>query len=150
MLSTACRQYLAWRDYGLIDADVVLAVNVSAELVSSAGLLASVRQLIEERGMPPTCLELEFSETALMLDDRVFDDLLVALKNLGVRVVIDDVGQGRSTIQSLTRRPVDVLKIDLNCLRGVVDNPSRSGHGKSDHRPGHEPWDAGGCRRGRE
>ncbi|AWN17792.1 bifunctional diguanylate cyclase/phosphodiesterase [Salinisphaera sp. LB1] len=124
VLSSACRQYLAWRDYGLIDADVVLAVNVSAELVSSAGLLASVRRLIDERGMPPGCLELEFSESALILDNRVFDDLLAALKNLGVRVVIDDVGRGRSTLQSLTRRPVDVLKIDLNCLRGVVDNPS--------------------------
>lgn len=124
VLASACRQYLAWRDYGLIDADVVLAVNVSAELVSSAGLLASVRRLIDKQGMPPGCLELEFSETALVLDDRVFDDLLVALKNLGVRVVIDDVGRGRSTLQSLTRRPVDVLKIDLNCLRGVVDNPN--------------------------
>ncbi|KEZ77567.1 putative bifunctional diguanylate cyclase/phosphodiesterase [Salinisphaera hydrothermalis] len=124
VLTSACRQYLAWRDYGLIDADTVLAVNVSAHLVSSAGLLASVRRLLDERGMPPACLELEFSEAAVILDDRVFDDLLAALKNLGVRVVIDDVGRGRSTLQSLTRRPVDVLKIDQNCLRGVVDNPN--------------------------
>ncbi|HET7312954.1 GGDEF domain-containing response regulator [Salinisphaera sp.] len=124
VLSSACCQYLAWRDYGLIDTDVVLAVNVSAERVSSAGLLASVRRLIDERGMPPACLELEFSEAALDLDNRVFDDLLAALKNLGVRVVIDDVGRGRSTIRSLTGRAVDVLKIDLDCLRGVVDNPN--------------------------
>lgn len=74
--------------------------------------------------MPPANLELEFSETAVILDNQVFDDLLAALKNLGVRVVMDDVGRGRSTLQSLARRPVDVLKIDLDCLRGVVDNPA--------------------------
>lgn len=124
VLASACRQYLAWRDYGLLDTGVVLAVNVSAELVSGAGLLASVRHAIDDCGMPAACLELEFSEAALILDNRVFDDLLVALKNLGVRVVIDDVGRGSSTLQSLTRRPVDVLKIDLDCLRGVVDNPN--------------------------
>lgn len=124
VLSSACRQFLVWDDAGLINADVVLAVNVSAELVSGAGLLASVRRLIDELGMPPARLALEFSETSLILDNRVFDDLLAALKKLGVRVVIDDVGRGRSTLQSLTRRPVDALKIDLDCLRGVVDNPT--------------------------
>lgn len=124
VLASACHQYLVWRDYGMIDADVVLAVNVSAELVSSADLLTTVRRQIDERGMPPANLELEFSETALILDNRVFDDLLAALKALGVRIVIDDVGRGRTTLRSLTRRPVDVLKIDLGCLRGVVDNPA--------------------------
>lgn len=124
VLSSACLQYMAWRDYGLIDSDVVLAVNISAELVSSARLLDSVRRLIDERGIPPACLELEFSEAAFIVENRIFDDLVAALKNLGVRVVIDDVGRGRSTLQSLTRQSVDVLKIDENCLRGVVDNPS--------------------------
>lgn len=121
-LYTACGQYLAWRDAGVIDNDVVLAVNVSSQHARDEDFLPMVRQLLEQLAMPPDLLELEFTENALMLGPDDSNPLVEQLKGLGVQVVIDDFGKGYSSLSYLTRLPVDSLKIDLSFLRGVADN----------------------------
>lgn len=123
VLETAVRQYGIWRECDLLAADVVLAVNVSASLDSSEHLIKAVTRAIDELHMPAANLELEFSEARVRPETGGFDELLERLKNLGLRVVIDDIGCGHSTLESFARRPVDVLKIDSKCLQGVVDNP---------------------------
>jgi diguanylate cyclase (GGDEF)-like protein len=122
-LRTACQQYLAWRKTGVLAADVVMAVNVSSAHAHDDDLLAMVRQLTEEFGMPAHCLELEFTETALILGANDAIDLVDKLKALGVKGVIDDFGKGYSSLSYLTRLPVDSLKIDLDFLRGIANNP---------------------------
>lgn len=121
-LTCACRQYLNWREAGLIAHDVVLAVNVSSEHARDDDFLPMVRELIEEQGMPAALLELEFTENAFMLDPDDRNPMLEQLKKLGVQVVIDDFGKGFSSLSYLTRLPVDSLKIDLSFLHGVSDN----------------------------
>lgn len=121
-LHTACRQYLSWRDAGVIDTDVVLAVNVSSQHARDEDFLPMVRQLLEQLAMPADLLELEFTENALMLGPDDTNPLVGQLKGLGVQVVIDDFGKGYSSLSYLTRLPVDSLKIDLSFLRGVADN----------------------------
>ncbi|MES1926308.1 EAL domain-containing protein [Salinisphaera sp. T31B1] len=121
-LHTACRQYLSWRDAGLLDDEVVLAVNVSSQHARDEDFLPMVRQLLKELAMPADLLELEFTENALMLGPDDTNPLVGELKGLGVQVVIDDFGKGYSSLSYLTRLPVDSLKIDLSFLRGINDN----------------------------
>ncbi|ERJ20788.1 two-component system chemotaxis family CheB-CheR fusion protein [Salinisphaera shabanensis E1L3A] len=121
-LTTACRQYLNWRDAGVLDSDVVLAVNVSSQHARDEDFLPMVRQLIETLAMPAELLELEFTENALILGPDDTNPLVEQLKRLGVQVVIDDFGKGYSSLSYLTRLPVDSLKIDLSFLHGVSDN----------------------------
>lgn len=121
-LESACQQYLIWRDAGVLDADVVLAVNVSSQHARDDDFLPMVEQLIETLAMPAGRLELEFTEGALMLGPDDSNPMVEQLKSLGVQVVIDDFGKGYSSLSYLTRLPVDSLKIDLSFLRGVADN----------------------------
>ncbi|GAB3670352.1 hypothetical protein GCM10028792_00860 [Salinisphaera aquimarina] len=121
-LTTACSQYLSWRDAGVIERNVVLAVNVSSQHARDEDFLPMVQQLLKTLAMPPQLLELEFTENALMLGPNDTNPLVGDLKNLGVQVVIDDFGKGYSSLSYLTRLPVDSLKIDLSFLRGVADN----------------------------
>lgn len=121
-LRSACAQYLAWREAGMLGADVMMAVNVSSQHAHDEDLLEMVSQLIDEFGMPACCLELEFTETALMLGSDDANALVDRLKDLGVKVVIDDFGKGYSSLSYLTRLPVDSLKIDLSFLRGIASN----------------------------
>jgi len=119
-LHTACGQYLSWRDAGVIDSAVVLAVNVSSQHAHDEDFLPMVRQLLERLAMPAHLLELEFTENALMLGPDDTNPLVEQLKGLGVQIVIDDFGKGYSSLSYLTRLPVDSLKIDLSFLRGVA------------------------------
>lgn len=121
-LTHACQQYLSWRDAGVLDDDVVLAVNVSSQHARDEDFLPMVRELIERLAMPARLLELEFTENALMLGPDDTNPLVEQLKDLGVQVVIDDFGKGYSSLSYLTRLPVDSLKIDLSFLQGVTDN----------------------------
>lgn len=121
-LTNACQQYLSWRDAGVLDADVVLAVNVSSQHARDDDFLPMVRQLIDTLAMPAALLELEFTENALMLGPDDTNPMVEQLKLLGVQVVIDDFGKGYSSLSYLTRLPVDSLKIDLSFLHGVSDN----------------------------
>lgn len=121
-LTSACRQYVAWREAGVIEDDVVLAVNVSAQHAHDGDFLPMVRDLLDNTPMPAGSLELEFTESALMLGPDDANPMVGELKALGVHVVIDDFGKGYSSLNYLTRLPVDTLKIDLSFLRGVSEN----------------------------
>ncbi len=121
-MCAACQQYVAWRIAGVIDAQVTLAVNVSAQHARDEDFLPLVSNVLRDTLMPAACLELEFTENAIILGPDYANPLVTELKKLGVQVVIDDFGKGYSSLSYLTRLPVDSLKIDLSFLRGVTDN----------------------------
>jgi diguanylate cyclase (GGDEF)-like protein/PAS domain S-box-containing protein len=107
---TACRQIRQWRDAGL---DVPLvAVNLSAREFQRSDLARRVADVLAESGLPPACLEIEITETALMEQGSEIDRRITALGELGIRLAIDDFGTGYSSLASLRRLPIDKLKID--------------------------------------
>ncbi|RJS92363.1 bifunctional diguanylate cyclase/phosphodiesterase [Salinisphaera sp. Q1T1-3] len=123
VLEAACRQYQAWRDYGLIEPDVVLGVNMPSELITGGTLVDSVQRVVTRRGIPRSCLALEFRQAAVAPGNPAFDSAASALQALGVGVVIDNVCCGDSSLTALHGRPADALKIDLGCLRGLDQDP---------------------------
>lgn len=119
-LRTACRQLAQWRARGIELPRV--SVNVSA-LQFRKGFLETVRGCLEECALPPACLELEVTESALVQDiDRAMESL-APLGQLGVRVAIDDFGTGYSSLASLRRLPVQVLKLDRSFVADLVTDP---------------------------
>jgi diguanylate cyclase (GGDEF)-like protein/PAS domain S-box-containing protein len=124
VLREAVRQAARWRaDLGPDAAVGYVSVNVSAQQLRDDHFVAEVRDALAEEGLPPGCLLLEITETALVHDTPAAVARLAALKAVGVRLAVDDFGTGYSSLGYLQRFPVDVLKID----RVFVDGLQRGG-----------------------
>ena len=110
VLATALRSLATWRrESGL---PLVAAVNMSALQLADARCVDMVARLLDDAGLPPSALELEITESVLMLDVEQSLRRLAELRALGVSVAVDDFGTGYSSLAYLRDLPVDVLKID--------------------------------------
>ncbi len=112
VLRQACTDFAAMRAELGADAPLRLAVNVSPRQFTSRTLLRDIETILRDTGLAPSDLELEITEGILMDDVLDVLDVLHTLKRLGVTIVVDDFGQGYSSLAYLTRFPVDKLKID--------------------------------------
>lgn len=117
-LETACRQARAWHQGGLLPISV--AINVSAVELRAKDFLGNVRQILEQSGLDPSCLELELTETFMMQDWKSTAEILRALKSLGVKIALDDFGTGYSSLSYMKRFPIDALKIDQSFVRDMT------------------------------
>ncbi|MDX1392612.1 MAG: GGDEF domain-containing phosphodiesterase, partial [Rheinheimera sp.] len=117
VLQQSCQQYKTWLEQGI--APFSLAVNVSAHQFSKVQFLQELKQVLADTGIPPHCLELEVTESALMLDEAKVVALMHQIKALGVRLAIDDFGTGYSSLSYLKRMPLDVLKIDRRFIEHI-------------------------------
>ncbi|WP_308627198.1 putative bifunctional diguanylate cyclase/phosphodiesterase [Massilia genomosp. 1] len=120
VLKTACRQIRRWSDAGLAPRHT--AVNISAVQLSRGRLLDSVRRALDEAGIAPEQLELEITESFVMLERELSFQSLADLRALGVRLSIDDFGTGYSSLAYLQQLKVHKLKIDMSFVRHMVNN----------------------------
>ena len=118
VLETACARAAAWwRELGP-DTPYV-SVNVSPVQLVEAGWLAEVVEVLDATGLPPGKLQLEITEQAVLADDASVMEALVALRDAGVRLALDDFGSGYSSLGWLRRLPVHALKIDGSFVDGL-------------------------------
>lgn len=118
VLRQACKDAVALREE--LGIPLRIAVNVSPRQFARSTWLAEVESALEEAGLDPAALELEITEGTLMDDDHDVHAVLAALKAIGARIVVDDFGQGYSSLAYLTRFPVDKLKIDREFVRRIA------------------------------
>lgn len=124
VIAQACREWRTWRSAGLAPKHV--AVNVSFRQLLSGSLLETVRNALQEYDLPPQTLELELTERALVEDAADALEIFAALKNLGVRLLIDDFGEGYSSLNYLRRLPLDGLKISHAFVQGIPTDQADS------------------------
>ena len=117
VLRTACKDAVAWQS-SLHGLSLRVAVNVSAHQIQDERIVAAVRLALGETGLDPALLELEVTEDALQIGDAA-KRVLQQLKQLDVRLALDDFGSGYSSLGSLKALPFDRLKIDRTFLRDV-------------------------------
>ena len=89
-----------------------ISVNMSARQLKCRVIVDQVQAALENAGMPPSLLELELTESALIENIEHSAKLLKELKGLGIRLAVDDFGTGYSGLAYLRRFPLDVLKLD--------------------------------------
>ena len=111
VLREACRQARDWQ-IRLERPDLRMSVNLSARQFREHDIVATVRSIIDETGIPPETLILEITESGLMLRTQATIARLEALRALGIHLAIDDFGTGYSSLSYLERFPIDILKID--------------------------------------
>ena len=99
---------------------------MSAVQLSRGNLVASVQEALEETGIAPAMLELEITESSVMLDRERSLETLARLKALGVQLSIDDFGTGYSSLAYLQQLEVDKLKIDIAFVRDMTTNANNA------------------------
>ena len=104
--------------------DFEIAVNLSARLLSDKGFTLRVAALLARHGLDPAHLTLELTETAALADSGESLEMITRLRELGVRISIDDYGTGLSTLDYLKKIPASEIKIDQSFVKGMVDNRS--------------------------
>ena len=118
VLNSACAQAAAWRSaHGDMPP---VSINLSQQEFASDDLPALVRKAVEDSGLPPDLLELELTEGMLMRN-RQANAILKELSGLGVGIVLDDFGQGHSSIAHLSSLPIKAIKIDRDFIDGVLE-----------------------------
>ena len=116
VLRRALDDCAAWSRSGL---DLAVAVNLSALDLYDSELPAFINGLLHDRGLPPSRLVLEITESALMKDPTHAGRTLRELKDRGIALAIDDFGTGYSSLAHLRRLPVDELKIDKSFVANL-------------------------------
>jgi diguanylate cyclase (GGDEF)-like protein/PAS domain S-box-containing protein len=118
VLRTACRQVRDWQQAGY--GTMRIAVNLSARQFAQPGLVREIERVLEETGLAPGSLEIELTESLMMVDVEAAIRIMGELKRMGVKLSIDDFGTGYSSLSYLRRFPVDVLKIDRSFVRDIA------------------------------
>ena len=120
VLDRACKQLSDWHSAGIKLPH--MCVNVAKVQLMSGDFVPMARHVLSKYDVSPESLELELSERGVLSGDFDVVEQLQELKNLGIRLSIDDFGTGDSAIAYLRELPVDVLKIDRSYIAGLTDN----------------------------
>jgi diguanylate cyclase (GGDEF)-like protein/PAS domain S-box-containing protein len=118
VIAEACRQAVAWHAAGLNFGRV--AVNVSGVQLRDRGFAERVVALCQRAGWPPGRLELELTESALILDSENVRHCFQVFEKHGVQLAVDDFGTGFSNLHYLNRFPVQRLKIDRSFVTDML------------------------------
>ncbi|MFF9238939.1 aminotransferase class I/II-fold pyridoxal phosphate-dependent enzyme [Streptomyces sp. NPDC014801] len=100
-----------------------VSVNVSGRQWRDPGFLGAVCQALDRAALEPRSLQLELTESVLMQRDEQIDTAIGRVRDLGVRIAVDDFGTGFSSLRYLREFPLDVLKIDKTFIDDVPGDP---------------------------
>ena len=120
VLRTVCAQSAAWQRDGL--PPLCIAVNLSARQFTDESLLKDIIAALTDSGMQSELLEIEITESLVMQNPDEAVKILSAIKQIGVRIAIDDFGIGYSSLAQIKRFPIDTLKVDRSFIRDFAEN----------------------------
>ncbi|MGH7241862.1 MAG: EAL domain-containing protein [Phycisphaerales bacterium] len=123
----ACRQLRHWRESISGIENLVVNVNLSPKQFVHTGLVDEVCKALADSDLPPSCLTLEITETAVMDDLDTSLAVLNRLRAMGVGIAMDDFGTGYSSLSCLKQLPITALKIDRTFVGQMgfsISNPA--------------------------
>ena len=116
VLRKACKEAAKW------DPALRVAVNLGARQFMDQDLIWHVTEAIEAAGINPGQLEIELTEAAVMADHHHSMHSFAAMRDLGVRIAIEDFGTGQANLSALRKLPFNTLKIDREFVSDVHRN----------------------------
>lgn len=121
VLNQACQALRRWRNAGFFQ--VQLSINVSIIQLLSGDLPARIKNILDVYNLPPEALCLEFNQQHLMKRINDVQDEIQKLKDLNVRICVDNFGRGSVVMEHLVKNSVDVIKIDHTLIHEAESNP---------------------------
>jgi len=126
ILEESCREIVRMQRTYPSQKPIFLSVNLSGKHFAHNDLVEQVQNIILKTGLPPQCLKLEITESAVMDHPEKAIAMLKNLKNLGVQLSIDDFGTGYSSLSYLHRFPLNTLKVDRSFV-GTMEDGTENG-----------------------
>jgi EAL domain-containing protein (putative c-di-GMP-specific phosphodiesterase class I) len=122
VLQAVCAQLQAWQRAGY--GRLRVALNLSPRQLRQPKFITTLQDILSTTGNQPPCLELEVTESTLMVNTPAVLEVLQGLKELGITLAIDDFGTGYASLAYLKRFPIDGLKIDRSFVQDITTDPS--------------------------
>lgn len=117
LLRVACRDAAAWPSH------CVLSLNISPSQLRNLALPMRMVEILSEYGFPPSRIEIEVTESALVADLATAKAVIASFRNLGMKVSLDDFGTGYSSMYHLRELTFDKIKIDRSFVQSMRVNP---------------------------
>lgn len=119
VLAQACQQLKIWESDPVLS-QIKLSVNISAKQFLYINFVQELREILAKTDINPDQLKLELTETAVIdnIDDVI--NKMKVLKQMGVRISLDDFGIGHSSLVYLKKLPVTQIKIDQSFVHDVL------------------------------
>ncbi|MEX2517130.1 MAG: EAL domain-containing protein [Gammaproteobacteria bacterium] len=120
VLEDAVQQCRSWSDQGF---EMPVAVNISVNSFHDPDFLDRIDTLLDTWKLTPELLQLEITESTLMQEPAMVQDLINRLKERGIVVAIDDFGTGYSSLSYVASLPIHSLKIDRSFVIQMLESP---------------------------
>ncbi|TWI69541.1 diguanylate cyclase (GGDEF)-like protein [Pseudoduganella lurida] len=120
VMRQVCQDMRGWADAGL--PQVPVSLNFSRASLLHPELAGTIAALLDEFRLPGALLEVEVTESQLLEAPQALHERVAALRELGLRIAIDDFGIGYSNLDAIGSLPFDRLKVDRRFVHGVADS----------------------------
>lgn len=124
VLQEACKQTVKWHQQGFNN--LVISVNVSPRQFHHLGFINDVCSELEASSINRQNVDLEITETCTMNNIESAIRILNILRQMGIRISMDDFGTGFSSLSFLNQIPLDTLKVDRAFIKGINANNENS------------------------
>jgi diguanylate cyclase (GGDEF)-like protein/PAS domain S-box-containing protein len=116
-LEAACREMARWLKRADPQTPDTISIHLSAaELALGERLIRKVRSTLHSSELPPAALQLDVSESELLRNGAAVVEVLQQLRQLGVKLAVDEFGAGHGSLSVLRQVPLDAVKIDRSFL----------------------------------
>ena len=122
VLERTCYSASTWLEHLL--SPITLGVNVSPQQFNNGAIVEQIKRLAKQNWLDPTMLELELSHRNLLYLIDHYRASIFELKDLGVRLALDNLGVELIDADTLLRCPADTLKIDRSIVARVAHDPN--------------------------
>ena len=118
---TACEQLARWMKDTPLFAPKEININIARQQLIQPSFVDDLKHVFEETGVSGDAIHLEITESDIMTDTNTAIEVMTELRNLGVKMDIDDFGTGHSSLACLNKFPIDVLKLDRSIIAGITE-----------------------------
>lgn len=116
VIDEACQMIREMVEQGI---RVPISINVSVMQLKSYDLVEAVKRAVEKNRIDPKLLYMEITENVFVEDELQTLLAIMALKELGIKLVLDDFGKGYSSLGLISQLPFDLIKVDKSFTQGI-------------------------------
>lgn len=117
VLNVATKQCKQWHINGY--ADIYVTVNVSVNQLRMKSFAQNVKRILDEAALEPRHLCIEIAESIYVQHIDTILETLISLKNMGIKLSLDDFGAGYSSLNYINKLPINILKIDKSFINNI-------------------------------